>query len=200
MLELIMELLSRAARGFVFALPFEAIWFLALRIRKKPQTVAHVAAATVFSLYLSAVLAVTGIGKPFGFFPRVSLLPFVDMIKGPVDTTLNVLLFLPLGVFLPLLYREYDGTGKVAGTAFLLSLAIELTQMFGLGITDINDLLTNTFGACLGYWLLQRLQRRGKEKQKKKLPASSIPGWEEVLALAASLFFSVMVLSPVWRR
>ena len=131
MLELILELLSRTLRGFVFAIPFEIGWFLTLRIRKKPQAMAHMAAAMVFSLYLSAVLAVTGIGKPFGFFPRISLLTFVDMIKGPVDTVLNVLLFLPLGIFLPLLYGEYEAPGRTAFTAFLLSLTIELTQMLG---------------------------------------------------------------------
>lgn len=36
-------------------------------------------AAFGLCLYLSGVLAVTGIGKPFGFFPRISLVPFVDM-------------------------------------------------------------------------------------------------------------------------
>ena len=58
----------------------------------------------VFCLYLSGVLTVTGIGRPFSFRPRFNFLPFVDMVKGPVDTTLNVILFLPLGVFLPILY------------------------------------------------------------------------------------------------
>ena len=29
-------------------------------------------------------------------------------------------------------------------------MSIEIIQMFGMGITDINDLITNTGGACFG--------------------------------------------------
>ena len=148
MLELMLDLLDRAARGFLFALPAAIFWFAALCFRKRGRTAQHMGLSLVFLFYLSGVLAMTGIGRPFGFFPRLALVPFVDMIKGPVDTTLNVLLFLPLGVFLPILYAEFDGIRQIALCAFALSLAIELTQMFGLGITDVNDLMTNT--ACAG--------------------------------------------------
>ena len=121
----------------------------------------------VFLFYLSGVLAVTGIRRPFGFFPRLALVPFVDMIKGPVDTTLNVLLFLPLGVFLPILYAEFDGIRQIALCAFALSLAIELMQMFGLGITDVNDLMTTTAGACLGLSFTARFGS-GRTRSKKR--------------------------------
>ena len=91
-----MDLLDRAARGFLFALPVAALWFSALGFQTHGRTTQHIGLSLVFLLYLSGVLAVTGIRRPFGFFPRLALVPFVDMIKGPVDTTLNVLLFLPL--------------------------------------------------------------------------------------------------------
>lgn len=93
MLELMLDLLDRAARGFLFALPVAALWFSALGFQTHGRTTQHIGLSLVFLLYLSGVLAVTGIGRPFGFFPRLALVPFVDMIKGPVDTTLNVLLF-----------------------------------------------------------------------------------------------------------
>ena len=169
MLELMLDLLDRAARGFLFALPAAIFWFAALCFRKRGRTAQHMGLSLVFLLYLSGVLAVTGIGRPFGFFPRLALVPFVDMIKGPVDTTLNVLLFLPLGVFLPILYAEFDGIRQIALCAFALSLAIELTQMFGLGITDVNDLMTNTAGACLGLFLYRAVWKRKNAEQKTKL-------------------------------
>ena len=53
--------------------------------------------------------------------------------------------------------------------AFALSLAIELTQMFGLGITDVNDLMTNTAGACLGLFLYRAVWKRKNAEQKTKL-------------------------------
>ena len=163
MLELMLDLLDRAARGFLFALPAAIFWFAALCFRKRGRTAQHM------GLSLSGILAVTGIRRPFGFFPRLALVPFVDMIKGPVDTTLNVLLFLPLGVFLPILYAEFDGIRQIALCAFALSLAIELTQMFGLGITDVNDLMTNTAGACLGLFLYRAVWKRKNAEQKTKL-------------------------------
>lgn len=79
MLELLLDLTRRALEGFVFAVPCVGIWFLGLRFHKKALPFAHMLAAFGLCLYLSGVLAVTGIGKPFGFFPRISLVPFVDM-------------------------------------------------------------------------------------------------------------------------
>ena len=32
-------------------------------------------------------------------------------------------------------------------------------QMFGRGATDINDLITNTVGACLGFFIYQLLSK-----------------------------------------
>lgn len=79
MLELLLDLTRRALEGFVFATPCVGIWFLELRFHKKAPPFAHMLAAFGLCLYLSGVLAVTGIGKPLGFFPRISLVPFVDM-------------------------------------------------------------------------------------------------------------------------
>ena len=73
MLELLLDLTRRALEGFVFAAPCVGIWFLGLRFHKKAPPFAHMLAAFGLCLYLSGVLAVTGIGKPFGFFPRISL-------------------------------------------------------------------------------------------------------------------------------
>ena len=54
------------------------------------------------------------------FDPRIVYVPFVDMIRGPVDTMLNVILFIPLGILLPLLYKKYDKIGKIALIGFLI--------------------------------------------------------------------------------
>ena len=200
MLELLLDLTRRALEGFAFAAPCVGIWFLGLRFHKKAPPFAHMLAAFGLCLYLSGVLAVTGIGKPFGYFPRISLVPFVDMIKGPGDTTLNVLLFVPLGVLLPMLHPAFRTGGRVACGAFCLSLASELTQMFGLGITDINDLMTNTAGACLGFLILRRFSGQRAETEKKKPQSQSVRAWLEAFVIAASVFLSVMVFAPAFLR
>lgn len=199
MLELLLDLMKRSVLIFLPALPLPTAWFIFLHVRKKDQTAAHILCAFVFCLYLSGVLAVTGIGRPFGFRPQFNFLPFVDMVKGPVDTALNVLLFLPLGVFLPLLYTEFERAKRVAAAAFCLSLTIELTQMFGLGITDINDLMTNTAGAWLGFVLSGKLRAKLPPDRKKKLQTVDVSGFFETALLAASVFVSALVFAAAWR-
>lgn len=44
-----------------------------------------------------------------------------------------------------------------------MSLSIELFQMFGMGITSINDLITNTLGACLGYFTCKFIRKYYKK-------------------------------------
>ena len=65
MLELLLDLTRRALEGFVFAAPCVGIWFLGLRFHKKAPPFAHMLAAFGLCLYLSGVLAVTGIVRLF---------------------------------------------------------------------------------------------------------------------------------------
>ena len=82
------------------------------------------------------------------FLPENCLRSFRGHDTRTYCTMLNIVLIIPLGFFLPLLYKKYDSLGKIALVGFLVSLSIEIAQMFGTGATDINDLITNTVGAC----------------------------------------------------
>lgn len=71
----------------------------------------------------------------------------------------NVILFIPLGVYLPLLRKD-----KRLGTNLLLiaviSFTVEIAQwLFGLGATDIDDLILNTLGGLLGIILYKFIAR-----------------------------------------
>ncbi|WP_240665818.1 VanZ family protein [Agromyces sp. LHK192] len=73
-----------------------------------------------------------------------------------LQLALNVLLFVPLGVFVRLLWRRGVVVSLLAGLG--LSLLIELTQLTGVWglypcayrVFDVDDLLTNTLGAVIG--------------------------------------------------
>ena len=199
MLELLLELAGRAFSILLPSLPFLGAWFLLLRVKRKTQSAAHLLLTLLYCLYLSGVLAVTGIGRPFGFRPRFHFLPFVDMIKGPIDTALNVLLFLPLGVLLPLLYAEFENAKKTLLAACILSFSIECIQMFGLGITDVNDLLTNTVGAALGFALSKKRRAMIPADRKKKLQAAAVPGTWEAALLAVIMILCALCFIPAWR-
>ncbi|MBP1994902.1 VanZ family protein [Paenibacillus eucommiae] len=63
----------------------------------------------------------------------------------------NVILFIPLGLFLPLLNKLYIRALPFLTFIILLLLAIELTQMLSrVGSFDIDDIILNTFGAVIG--------------------------------------------------
>lgn len=140
------------------------LYYIALHTLGKKQAKGHVLLTFVFCFYLVGILTVTGICLKGSFSPRIVYIPFNDMIKGPKDTILNMILFIPMGFFLPLLYEKHDGLKKTAIVGFLVSLSVEIAQLFGFGTTDINDLITNTFGACLGYGIY-RLIKKAVPKQ-----------------------------------
>ena len=145
--------------GYIPVTAALALYFLALRLMGKKQSAPRIVASYVFCLYLVGILTVTGICFPGAFSPRIVYIPFVDMIRGPTDTLLNVLLFVPLGIFLPALYKNYHRIGKVALAGLLISASVEAAQLFGSGATDINDLITNTIGTCLGFGIYRILHR-----------------------------------------
>jgi glycopeptide antibiotics resistance protein len=68
----------------------------------------------------------------------------------------NIALFLPSGVMLPLLSGRISSLRKVFVVAMLASLGIEVTQLLSRHLgsyrsVDIDDIIFNTLGACLGY-------------------------------------------------
>lgn len=147
------QIIIRSLSGFLFLAPGMLLYFWVQGKQGRKQSPLHQAACILFGYYLMGMLTVTGIRQFKAFSPRLFLVPFLDMIVGPEQTILNVVLFVPLGFFLPLLYQGSRSLRRTAGTGFLFSLSIELIQMFDMGTTDINDLITNTTGCCLGYGL-----------------------------------------------
>jgi glycopeptide antibiotics resistance protein len=66
----------------------------------------------------------------------------------------NLLGFVPMGLLLPILFACMNTAKKVVVTVFATSLCFELTQLFtGVGYCDIDDLIQNTLGGFIGYWL-----------------------------------------------
>ena len=111
----------------------------------------------VFATYLAAVYLF--VGMPTLQFMRfelsLTLTPFLPMIADFKNTILNIILFIPLGIMLPLLWKKYDTLRETLFFGFLMSLAIELLQILTYRATDINDLIANTIGAVLGYFVFR---------------------------------------------
>lgn len=72
----------------------------------------------------------------------------------------NVALFIPLGVFLPLLWRKMRKWWKTWLTTLVIMTGVEVLQLFTLtGSCDVDDLILNLLGAALGYGLFCVMRR-----------------------------------------
>ena len=70
---------------------------------------------------------------------------------------LNVLLFIPLGYLAPHAFVSIRKYRKVLAIGLVFSLLIETIQYIThLGWFDISDLMHNTLGTGIGYWIFQR--------------------------------------------
>ena len=109
----------------------------------------------LFSIYLAAMYAAVGLPDItyYRYSPRYNFIPFFYMFSAWETTLLNVILFLPMGLFLPVLWSRMNSFGKTVGFGFCVSLLIEILQIFTYRATDINDIMTNTFGTCIGFLL-----------------------------------------------
>lgn len=74
---------------------------------------------------------------------------------------LNILLFIPFGYLMPLIWSKADRWWKVALVGVLASLSIEIIQLITrLGYADVDDLINNTVGALIGYGLYKAVLRK----------------------------------------
>ncbi len=70
----------------------------------------------------------------------------------------NVLMFIPLGVFLPKLFKRCRTFLRTFITGAVIILSIEICQLFSLrGVCDIDDFILNMVGISLGYGLFHLL-------------------------------------------
>jgi glycopeptide antibiotics resistance protein len=67
----------------------------------------------------------------------------------------NFILFYPMGIFLPCLFRNVRTVKKSLLISLCTILSVEIVQLvFRLGIFDIDDLILNITGWILGYFTL----------------------------------------------
>ncbi len=136
------------------------------RILPKHQSVKrrYLLPAITFALYLIGVFHFTQAGtlcelRRFGikiYSSQINTLPFSREIDV-VTYLQNILLFIPLGFLLPLLWTETNKLAYIALFGFSLSALIEISQLFNNRRSDIDDLILNTTGALIGCLLFRCL-------------------------------------------
>lgn len=98
----------------------------------------------------------------------VNLMPFktiqmyIDAISsGSINLTSiiknlagNIILFIPIGIYLPFYSKKITTVKQVFIETLIIIFIVEMTQLVTMrGRFDVDDLILNTIGALIGFWI-----------------------------------------------
>ena len=167
-------------------------WVIYVALRKKQDNLFQSLIQSSFFVYVFFVLQLTGY---FILFKEISSHGWWDKMNHRIEThdhvnftffdtinrystfdkqvTGNFIMLFPLGIYLPLLYRKLrrlSGFFAVLLISFLVSVGIEVLQLAtNYRSTDVDDIMLNTLGACLGfllYFLIKVIVTSGTKHEK----------------------------------
>ena len=149
-------------------------------IKKRISIQKHIVVA-LFVVYIVGVISVTLFPLPIqkeliirnreiAYWITNNFVPFRSIVETIVSGSVggiirsiigNIVLFIPLGGFLPLLYKKTSRAGKVILWGLIVSIGIEMIQ-FGVSLivgyyrmTNIDGVILNTIGAAIGFMILK---------------------------------------------
>ena len=71
----------------------------------------------------------------------------------------NIMLFIPLGFFLPIVFSKLRSWGQTLKLALATTCCIEFIQFFIGRSADIDDIITNFLGAVIGFGLFKLAEK-----------------------------------------
>ncbi|MCM0650156.1 VanZ family protein [Clostridium swellfunianum] len=152
----------------------------------------------VFFIYILCLIGVTLFPLRINFdrdyiWVSVNAIPFMRTIKDIINITDNpnmysfmikfwikniggnLILLLPLGILIPILWSRFNSAVKTVFVSFCLSLSIEVLQLISFYIGnagrafDVDDILLNTIGAYIGYIIYKRFIESSRSSLNKYL-------------------------------
>lgn len=119
----------------------------------------------VFGFYLSMMLIITFLSRESGSRKGIDLTLFSTWGINDRNNAFvieNILLFVPYGFLGCLAFRRLRRFWRCVGVGAATSLCIETLQLVtGRGFFQIDDILTNTAGAVIGFLLYKMIVRSG---------------------------------------
>ena len=146
----------------------------------------------VFVIYMLVLVYFLLLSDGFGRTVRrdefqFNLTPFVEIIRFVtyreylgfynvmINLAGNVIAFIPFGALIRWVINKSVRWYHVMGYTFLFSLSVELLQLVAkVGAFDVDDLILNTAGGLLGYFVycmlrwIDRIYDVWREKRRKK--------------------------------
>lgn len=128
-------------------------------------------AIVVFAVYVVGVYYFTGAGTIYdGLMYKLELrqvqinfIPFSQEIDI-AGYFLNIVLFIPLGLLTPIIWKKMNKLSNVIGIGFFFTVLIEISQLLNNRSTDIDDVLLNILGGVVGFGLFKVWNRLTKAK------------------------------------
>lgn len=202
MLSYAITMLIVSLSGFLPVLPMMVLLHVILRKKDKETNIktkmSHILAVYLFAYVLVAILSVTSIPSIYHFSidPIINLVPFIDITTNFHQYALNVLLFVPVGFLLPMLWERFQKKHVTFLCGFLLSLFIEILQLFNNRVTDIDDLLMNTAGTIVGYFLWMLVKKRFSKITVFTLRHAKHWEWESYFCIGF-VWLSMLFMQPL---
>lgn len=80
----------------------------------------------------------------------------------------NVVMFIPLGYFIPAVWKKRRSFFRCFFCALGMILAVEIAQLLTLlGSCDVDDLILNMLGVILGYGFFRMIHRKKRRKHRR---------------------------------
>ena len=125
-----------------------------------------------------------------------NFIPFKEMFRYSIGSRLfiknvlgNIIMFVPYGFFVSY-YLDLKKPNAVLVLVILLSLSIETTQLIIGRVFDIDDIILNTLGGLVGFFLYHSLDTVN-ERLPKILKRPAI--YNMIIAAVATLFIMYML-------
>lgn len=153
----------------------------------------------LLACYMVVVFGLTGLSRPANYTGDVNLHLFSGYVEAWNSYSLysfqlivfNIVMFIPLGILLPLLHDKLGRFRWLFIAALGTTLLIETVQFAtGRGIFELDDLFHNTLGGIIGYHLYQLAARVMRERKVRLAEAVK----RLALPAAIAIFFGGMHL------
>lgn len=170
----------------------------------------------LFTCYIIMVLGVTFLNRS-SFFERSFNIHFLSSYIEAWNNfsiwhwqfiIFNILMFVPLGILLPLMHKRFHQLKWTIAAGLLFTLLIEGVQYAtGFGIFDLDDVFNNLLGTWVGFGIVKAIMslRQGQEKRFRKALGNLSPLFI-VIALFSGIFalyhlqeFGNLSTAPVYR-
>ena len=169
-------------RALWFAVPVSLLWAILyickIRLRGKKLISNRFLCSVFFVFYLAALTQMIVIRDWKDFFDLTYTDALTEIILVPLRTTIrdaremgvlwecyhiagNIAVFAPFGFLCAVLYPKLRTWCRIPLATLGVSFFLEVMQcVFQTGVSDVDDLILNTLGGCIGFWLWRLWMKR----------------------------------------